>query len=96
LQETPTWLPQAASVSPMVEEAEAGSRIHRPADESYENALQSHVRMCLCSSPAVDLHNLEQPVAVVVQQRKSLEQSDKRPSSHAASVRLQLLVYGER
>jgi hypothetical protein len=96
LQETSTWLPQAVPFSPMVEEEEAKSRTHRPGDGSYESALQSHVRMYLCSFPAAGLRSLEQPAVVVVQQRKSLEQSDKRLSSHVASVRLQLLIYGER
>jgi hypothetical protein len=80
----------------MVEEAEAGSLIHRLGDEFCESALQSRVRMCLCSFPAAGLRSLEQPVVVVVQQQKSPEQFDKRLSSHAASVRLQLLVCGGR
>jgi len=71
-------------------------QIHRPADEFCGIALQSRVKMYLCNSPAVGPHSLEQPVVVVVQQQRSLEQSDRRLASHAASIRLQLLVYGEQ
>lgn len=78
----------------MVEGEEEGCRTHRLADGFCGIALQSRVRMYLCSSPAEGLRNLEQLAVVVVQRRMNPEQFDRRLSSHVASVRLQPLIYG--
>ena len=80
----------------MVEAEEVGYQTHRPGDGSCETTLQIRVKIYLCSFPAAGLRNLEQLEVVAMQRQKSLEQSDKHLSSHAASVRLQLLVYDER
>ena len=80
----------------MDEVEEVDYQIHRPEDEFCEIALQSREMLYLCSFLAAGLRSLEQPVVVVVQRQKSLEQFDKRLSSHAASVRPRLPVYGER
>ena len=80
----------------MVEVEEADYQIHHPGDGFCEIALQSREMLYLCSVLAAGLRSLEQPVVVAVQRQKSLEQSDKHLSSHAASVRPRLPVYGER
>jgi hypothetical protein len=80
----------------MVEGEEEGCRTHRLAGGFCAIAPQSRVRMCLCNSPAEGLRSLEQLVVVAVQRRMSPEQSDMHLSSHVASVRQQLRVYGGR
>ena len=71
-------------------------QIHRPVDESCETALRNREMLCLCSSPAAGLRNLEQLVVAATQRQKSLEQFGKHLSGRAASVRLRLPVYDER